>query len=106
MFRTIRRHAVAAGLCALGALAVTPLAADRDRDHERARRAVESGEALPLADILNRVRPELGGEVIDVSFERKGERWVYEFKVIGPAGRLAKVYVDAASAQIVKRKER
>lgn len=91
---------VVVGLC-LGAAYAPPAWADHD--HDSARRAVERGEALPLADILARVRPQLGGEVVGVSFEREGGRWVYEFRVIGPAGRLSKVDVDAATAQVIER---
>ncbi len=74
-----------------------------DHDHDSARHAVEHGEALPLSDILARVRPELGGEVVGVAFRRKVGRWVYEFRVIAPAGRLDEVYVDAATAEILRR---
>jgi uncharacterized membrane protein YkoI len=76
-----------------------------DHDHDRARHAVERGEALPLADILSRVKPELGGEIIGVSFDRKSDRWVYEFRVIAPAGQLTEVHVDAATAKIIKRED-
>jgi uncharacterized membrane protein YkoI len=96
----MRRHIVvglAAGLLSTAALA------DRERDHDRARHAVERGEALALGDILTRVRSDLGGDVVGVEFEREHERWVYEFKVIDPAGRLREVYVDAATAAILKR---
>jgi len=78
----------------------------RARDHDRAREALERGEALPLAEILARVRPELGGEVVGVSFERdRGNdgRWIYEFKVIRPDGRLVEVDVDARTARVLKR---
>ena len=78
----------------------------RQRDHDRAREALERGEALPLAEILARVRPELGGEVVGVSFERdRGNdgRWIYEFKVIRPDGRLVEVDVDARTARVLKR---
>jgi uncharacterized membrane protein YkoI len=74
----------------------------RDRDHERARRALEEGLARPLAEILERVREQLGGEVVGVEFEREKGRYVYEFKVITPAGRLREVYVDAKTAEILK----
>jgi hypothetical protein len=97
-----RRHLVI-GLAAL--LAPAPLLAQRERDQDRARRAVERGEALTLSDILARVRPNLGGEVVGVSFDRKRERWVYEFKVIRSGGALVEVYVDARSAEIIKREE-
>jgi uncharacterized membrane protein YkoI len=73
-----------------------------DYDHERARRAVEAGLALPLAEILERLGDRLGGEVVGVEFERERGQYVYEFKVITASGRLREVYVDAASAEIVK----
>ena len=74
------------------------------RDHDRALRAVERGEALPLAEILERFRPELlDGEIADVEFERKQGRWVYELKVIDRSGRLWEFYVDAASAEVLKK---
>ena len=43
------------------------------------------------------------GEVVGVSFERERGRWVYELKVVETGGRLVKLYVDAASAEILKR---
>ena len=96
-----RRDMIVLGLAA----AVLPSAAlaDRERDSDRARRAVERGEALALTEILMRVKPNLGGEVVGVEFERKRERWIYEFKVIDPAGRLWEVHVDAATAAILER---
>ena len=96
---------VCLGLAALLVAAPSPLWARgaHDDDHDRARRAFEQGEVLPLAEILARVRGELGGEVVGVSFEREHDRWVYEFKVIGPAGRLVELHVDAATAQVLRR---
>jgi uncharacterized membrane protein YkoI len=58
---------------------------------------------MPLSDILARVRPELGGEVVGVAFRRKRDLWIYEFRIITPAGRLDEIYVDAATAHILKR---
>lgn len=103
MSNTTRRDLIGLGLCAVAVLLPSNLLAGAERDYDRARRAVERGEALALADILVRVRSELGGEVVGVSFERKRDRWLYEFKVIDPAGRLWEVYVDAATAAIVQR---
>jgi uncharacterized membrane protein YkoI len=101
MFHVTRR----AVLCLLSCAAVLAPAgpARADRDHDRARMAVERGEALPLADILAKAGPKLGGEVVGVSFERKFDRWVYEFRIVAPGGRLSEVHVDASTAQILKR---
>lgn len=93
-------------ICAIGAVlsAVPSAIAGSHRDHDRAREALEHGEALPLAEILARVRPELDGEVVGVSFEREAGRWIYQFKLVGRAGRLAEINVDAATARVLKRK--
>lgn len=72
-----------------------------DEDHEEARRAVEGGQVKPLADILAEVSGRLDGDVVGVEFERKGGRYIYEFKVITAAGSLREVFVDAASAEIL-----
>lgn len=73
-----------------------------DDDHERARRAVEAGRALPLAEILQRLDGRLGGDIIEVEFEREDGHYVYEFKVITPSGRLREISVDALSAEILE----
>jgi hypothetical protein len=52
------------------ALVASPAIADRNVEHDSARRAVELGQALPLVDVLARVRRDLGGEILGVSFER------------------------------------
>jgi hypothetical protein len=79
------------GLCAAGRIfiAAPSAPAGSHHDHDRAREALERGEALPLADILARVRLDRGGEVVGVSFEREDGRWIYAFKVVGATGLLA-----------------
>lgn len=74
-------------------------------DHDRARRALEEGRARPLADILTKVRPRLGGDVIGVELESENGRYVYELKVITPAGQLREIEVDALTAEILKDEE-
>ncbi len=92
--------ALAVLLCV--ALAATGQAQERRRGHdfEAARQAVESGEALPLSQILARVGPALSGEIVAVEIERQGPVWVYEFKVIDGTGRRREVHVDARTGEI------
>ncbi len=75
---------------------------DDDDDHERARHAVERVEMKPLAEILNRVRKTMKGEIVGVEIEREGGRWVYELRVVSRSGRLTEVYVDGATGHILK----
>lgn len=73
-----------------------------DDDHERARAALERGEVLPLAEILERVKGQLAGEVIATEFDREDGRWVYELKLIDPGGRVVELEVDAADGRILR----
>lgn len=102
-------HLLQAAACAL-ALAALPVQADRERDREhdqdRARAAVQAGQALPLKTVLVRLEREAPGQVLDVELEQKGDRWIYEIKLLQPGGLLVKLEVDAATAEVLRRKER
>lgn len=70
--------------------------------YEQAREAVRLGQALPLPQIrahLHRVAP---GKIVATHYELEFERWVYEFKIIDPQGRLRKVHLDARTGELVK----
>lgn len=103
MLRLNRRDLLHTALWVAAALAAPVALAGEDGEHDSARRAVERGEALPLAAILARVGGGLGGEITRVSFKREHGAWVYEFKVVEPSGRLVEVYVDAADGRILER---
>ena len=74
---------------------------DDDHAHDRARQAVDRGEALPIAELLKRLKTGYPGEVVGVEFEREHGRWVYEFKIIDSGGRLLEVYVDAQTGTVL-----
>lgn len=90
----------------LAALAPAGPAFAQPRDHDRVRDAVMRGEIKPLADILEAVRGKLPGEIVGVEIERKNDRWIYEFRVVDAKGRLFDAYVDAASGEIQRIKEK
>jgi uncharacterized membrane protein YkoI len=75
---------------------------DSEHDHERARRALECGEVMPLADVLAAVRPHISGKIIETEFEREDGIWVYEMKYIDRQGHLVEIYVDARTGRILK----
>jgi uncharacterized membrane protein YkoI len=79
-----------------------------DADHDRARRALEAGEVLPLGTILTRLEREHPGQVLDVELEHEKQdgvaRWVYEVKLLRKGGALVKLEVDARTGEVIKRK--
>lgn len=90
-----------ASLLALALLAVAPVRAEDD-DHERARRAVQAGQVLPLRTILDNVARDFPGDVIETELEEHHGAPVYEIKVISPEGRVMKVYYDARDGSVLK----
>ena len=78
---------------------------DNLRDHDRARRALEAGEILPLKTVLETLARDTPGQVMEVELERKGERWVYEIKLLRAGGSLVKLRVDARDGTIIPRRE-
>lgn len=90
--------------CLAAALA-WPLA-HADSDHDRARDAVQAGQVLPLKTVLDRLEREHPGQVLEVELERDDGRWIYEVKLLQAGGRLVKLELDAASGEVLKRRER
>jgi uncharacterized membrane protein YkoI len=98
----IPRLALMAALA--GLMAVAPaMADDKKHDQELARKALLEGRIRSLAEITERVKPRLPGEILGVEIEVEDNgRFIYEFDVIEPGGKLKEVEVDAATAEILK----
>ena len=90
---------------AFAAAWISVAAAWADDDHARARDAVRRGDVLPLSAILERLGDRLGGEVIEVEFEREDGLYVYEFEIVTPTGQVQEVYVDARTGKIMGRED-
>lgn len=76
------------------------------RDHEKARRALEAGDILPLSKVLSIVERDYPGQVVEVEFEREDGVWVYELKVLQAGGRMVELEVDARDGMLRKSKMR
>jgi uncharacterized membrane protein YkoI len=75
---------------------------DRDDDQERARRAFENGEILPITDILAIVAPRLPGEVLKVELDLRRYDMYYEVEVLTPTGRVSEIIIDARTGAAVE----
>ncbi|MCF8482489.1 MAG: PepSY domain-containing protein [Rhodospirillum sp.] len=89
----------------LGASLLAPIPAWADRDdHDRARDALRRGDVLPLTEILDRVQAQVPGRFLEVELEGKHGALVYELKIMDDQGRITRLYVDAATGEILKRR--
>ena len=76
------------------------LASDRE-DHERARRAMTTGQVLPLRTVLERLEREHPGQVLEVELEQDEGQWIYEVKLLQNDGQLVKIKLDAKTAALL-----
>ncbi len=93
-------------LAALVALAAAGVARAGEGDHDRARRAVQAGQVMPLPQVLERVARTHPGQVLEVELEPGRDRWVYEMRVLQADGRLLRLEVDARSGELLRVKSR
>lgn len=73
-----------------------------EADHEQARRALQAGEVMPLASVLERLARSHPGQILEVEMERERGRWIYEIRQLQADGRLVKLEVDARSAEVLR----
>ena len=75
---------------------------DDDEDNRRmaARLARESGEIMGLAELMSRVERRYVGRIVKVELDREDGRWVYEFRLLPPDGRMFKVELFATDGSL------
>ena len=80
------------------------LAQGASLDHDRARAAVQSGEILPLHEILAKVSEKQEGRVLEVRLDDLEEGlhgWVYDIRLFTPEDEVLFLRVDAGTATIL-----
>lgn len=108
--RQCRRGAwhIVLGVILAALLALPPVVgyARDHKDHERARKALMSGEVLSLRQVLDIVGRDYPGEPVEIEFEDDDGFYVYEIKLLQPTGSVLKMKVDATTGKIIKVKGR
>lgn len=99
-----KAFALALGLALASSLAddVAARSRDRDDDQDLARQALQRGEVLPIARILELVAQHLPGDVIEVQLDERRGRLEYEIRVLTPAGRVRELVLDARTGAFVR----
>ena len=84
-------------------LLASPVRADDDAaDHNLARRLVAEGQIRALAVIVEEVKVQVPGEMLEVEFESEKGIYKYELKILRPDGKIQEVEVDARTGAILK----
>lgn len=100
--KTLIMTALLSGLIAAGGVL---LAADTIKDHDEVLRLRTSGRIMPMEEVMNRVQQIQPGQLVEVELEHDDEDgYVYEIETIDTSGRLHKLYLDASTGEVLKRK--
>jgi uncharacterized membrane protein YkoI len=75
---------------------------DDDEDNRRraARLARESGQIMGLAELMGRVERRYVGRIVKVELDRQDGRWVYEFRLLPPDGRMFRVELFGENGEL------
>lgn len=110
MMKTLRRLAIVLPLLAGPLVVLTLPATPADsapgqgdqRDHDRARAALQAGEVKPLRDVMETAGGQFHGDMVEAELDRRGPFWIYEITLLAPDGSILKLYYDAATLALVK----
>ena len=76
-----------------------------DDDYREAKRLRESGEIMPLEEILKNVRTTYPGRILEVELENEKGRVIYELEILGADSIVREIYIDAKSGELLSVEE-
>jgi uncharacterized membrane protein YkoI len=77
-----------------------------DDHHDRAKKAREAGQIVPLQAILDQVQAEFTGSPIEIDLEDDDGPLIYQIKLLTPAGAIVKLEYDARDGRLLRVKGR
>ncbi|TVQ85718.1 MAG: peptidase M4 [Chromatiaceae bacterium] len=92
---------------ALGLLLLSaPVLASERLDHDTVKTLREQGSILPMERVMAAAVAAQPGELVEVELERDNGVYRYEIKILAADGRLHRLELDAATAEVVRRRDR
>ena len=91
-------------MCSFAADGASARSNDRrnNDDQDLARQALQRGEVLPIARILELVAQHQPGDVIEVQLDERRGRLEYEIRILTPQGRVRELVLDARTGAFVR----
>lgn len=71
-------------------------------DHDSVKRLCDEGRILPMSELMRRVARIRPGHLLEAELDREDGRYVYEIRILDPAGRVHELELDAASGVLIE----
>ena len=76
-----------------------------DIDHDDAYRLQQSGNILPLEEIIEKARQYHDGKILEVELEKKRKAFIYEIKILDREGVLWEIKINATDGTLVSQEQ-
>ena len=73
--------------------------------HETARALLDAGEIRSLEQVLQQVREQNLGHVLEAELDEEDGRYVYEVEILDAQGKVREYYYDARSGEAIDRRK-
>lgn len=71
-------------------------------DHDSVKRLRDEGRILPMSEVMQRAARIQPGQLLEAELEQEDGRYVYEIRILDPAGRVHELELDAASGVLIE----
>lgn len=71
-------------------------------DHDSVKRLCDEGRILSMSEVMRRSALIQPGQLLDAELDREDGRYVYEIRILDPAGRVHELELDAASGALIE----
>lgn len=92
-------------LMSVTATLAIPARADNDINQDQAQALRKQGAILPLENILDIVRQQRPGRVMEVELEKSHSRYVYEIEIVDDNGKVWELKIDAGDGSLISREQ-
>ncbi|RKT43645.1 PepSY domain-containing protein [Thiocapsa rosea] len=82
-----------------------PLASER-LDHDEIKQLRGTGAILPMEQAMASAESVQPGQLVEAELERKDSTYRYEITILAADGTAHKLYLDAATGDVIRRKEK
>ncbi len=73
-----------------------------NEDHEKAKQLVESGQILPLGEIMEKIKGFQSERILETELKKKRGQWIYEIEILDKKGMVWELKFNAKTGELIK----
>ncbi len=75
-------------------------------DHDEIKQLRETGQILAMGEVMASAQTVQPGQLVEAELEREDGAYLYEIKILAADGTVHKLYLDAATGEVIEREEK